>query len=698
MIFYRKCHDVAKHALSVGISVVPAREDGSKGPLAEVPPRNCEEPECLDVRQAGGKSWKHRQHRRASEAAIRRWYEDERRTGLCFVCGKISNGLFLFEFEGRAMDDGTFDEFLDLAEQSGQADLVDRFRSGYEEESPSGGRHWLGYTDEPVTERLASAEIDGDWRPLIETKGEGGVVVVAPSGGSVHPSGGAWKLLHGGLDRIPYFSADELDSICELARQFDEKPRKEAKPSGRGSRSASRLSTEFNDSVEWNDILEPHGWVYLLTTTDDRDHWCRPGKNPSSGTSATITPDGVFLWVFSTSTPFDANKAYSKFAAYAVLNHSLADGSVDWSAAGREIMAPGSVGPRSRSAKGEPVTVCLADVEPEHVEFMWEDRIPWGKVTLSTGDPGQGKSATLFDLAARLSSGKKMPLTGIRHEPASVIILTAEDGLGDTVAPRLLAAGADLAKIHSIIAYRGKDGYESPLSLPEHVDILRKEVERTGARLVIIDPLNAFLTGKADSHRDHHVRQALHPLTKMAEDTGVAILIISHLNKGSGGNATYRIGGSIGVVAAARAALLVATDPTDPDRKIVAVSKSNLAAFPQSVVFRLEDDPEYAAVRVKWEGLSPIMANDLLSAGQGGRTHPERDAAEDFLEDLLSDGAVPVNEIKEAAKEQGIAETTLQRAKDALGVNSVRSGFGKGGGWLWTLERGDLTNDEDTQD
>ena len=270
----------------------------------------------------------------------------------------------------------------------------------------------------------------------------------------MHPSGGAWKLLHGDLDTIPYFTAEELDLICELARQFDEKPRKEAKPSGRGSRSASRLSMDFNDSIDWEDILEPHGWVYLSTTTDDRDHWCRPDKDPSGGTSATITPDGEFLWVFSTSTPFDANKAYSKFAAYAVLNHSLDDGSVDWSAAGREIKAPGSLNPRS--AKGEPVTVCLADVKPEHVEFMWEGRVPWGKVTLCTGDPGQGKSAMLFDLAARLSSGKKMPRTGIRHEPASVIILTAEDGLGDTVAPRLLAAGGDLTKIHSIVARRGK--------------------------------------------------------------------------------------------------------------------------------------------------------------------------------------------------------------------------------------------------
>ena len=144
-------------------------------------------------------------------------------------------------------------------------------------------------------------------------------------------------------------------------------------------------------------------------------------------------------------------------------------------------------------------------------------------------------------------------------------------------------------------------------------------------------------------------------------------------------------GGSMRVVAAARAALLVATDPTDSERKIAGGLKSNLAAFPQSVVFRLVDDPEYGAVGIKWEALSELTANDLLSAGQGDRTHSERDAAEDLLEDLLSDGAVPVNEIKEAAKEEGISETTLQRAKLALGVESVRSGFGKGGGWLWAL-------------
>ena len=109
---YRRCHEVAQHARADGISVVPAAEDGSKRPLAEIPPRNCEDPECIAFRKAGKKSWKHRQHRRAGEAFIDRWFEVEERTGLCFVCGKISNGLFLFEFEGRAMDDGTFDDFL----------------------------------------------------------------------------------------------------------------------------------------------------------------------------------------------------------------------------------------------------------------------------------------------------------------------------------------------------------------------------------------------------------------------------------------------------------------------------------------------------------------------------------------------------------------------------------------------------------
>jgi hypothetical protein len=473
---------------------------------------------------------------------------------------------------------------------------------------------------------------------------------------------------------------EEWEALCGLARQFDEKPRKEVNPPGRSSaKVGGRLRDLFDERTGWKDILEPHGWSYLFTASDGREHWSRPDKEPA-GTSATVTPDGQLLYVFSTSTPFDAEKAYSRYAAYAVLNHTNEGGEVDWGMAAREI-GHGD----SRHSKDEAVTVCLADVEPETVQFLWEDRVPLGKVVIVCGDPGQGKSSVAFDLAARVSSGKKMPLTGVRYEPMSVIVMTAEDGLGDTVVPRLLAAGADLTKIEAITARKGRDGYEAPMSFPEDVDALRAVVDRTDAGLVIIEPLNAFLSGKADSHRDHHVRKALHPLTVMAEETGVAIMIICHLNKSPGGAALYRLGGSIGVAAAARSVLLVAPNPTDPDERILAVIKSNLAAFPQSVVFRLVDEPEYSSLRVKWQGFSLLTGEDLLKSSSNERGRSAQDEAESFLEDVLEDGPIPVTEIKEIAADSGISESTLERAKRSLGIESKRKGFGEGGAWEWSL-------------
>ena len=678
------CYEEAVLALSARLSVLPPRPDGSKAPLAEPLPKSCTHPDCVADRENGKRTgWRHRQHRRAGQSFMERWFLDEHRMGIGFVCGMISGGLLLFEFEARAVEDGTFADFLDLAEEAGLGDLVAAIREGYEDESPSGGIHWLVFCDDPRSERLASTMEGNNWSPLIETKGEGGYAIAAPTSGSVHPSGRPWRRLQGGIDTIVYLTPEELDAILALARRFDQKPVPEVKPPSRGSTKAgSRPGDAFNERAESGEVLEPHGWKFLFVDSRGWQQWCRPGKDPI-GTSATITPDGQLLYMFTTSTPFDANKAYSKFAAFALLNHSDDNGEIDWKAAVRDLAGLDS-GPIS-SARSEVVTVRLSEVEPEQVEFIWEGRIPRGKLTLMSGDPGQGKTAVAFDLTGRLSSGKKMPMSRTRNEPMPVIIMTAEDGLADTVVPRLRAAGGDLDHIEAIIARKGKDGYETPISFPEDVDALREVIQRMKAKVVIIDPLNAFLTGKVDSHRDHHVRRALHPLTMLAEETGVSLLILCHLNKSSGGTPLYRIGGSIGVAAAARTALLVGTDPEDEDRRILAVLKSNLAAFEQSLAFQLVDDPEYGAVRVKWEGFSDLTSADLLKPLRNDRNHGALDIAEAFLKGELTDGPVPANEIKSDAANLGISESTLQRAKRSLGVESERTGFGKSGVWVWHL-------------
>jgi putative DNA primase/helicase len=176
--------------------VLPPSEDGTKRPLSERIPENCDHPDCVSLRAARKWwGWTHRQHRRASERIIRCWYKKEHRRGIGYVCGAISGGLLMIEFEARAVEDGTFDDFLDLAEDLGLGDLIDAIREGYEDQSPSGGIHWFVFCDDPITEVLASVRVantktgKGEWKPLIETRGEGSYAIAAPTSGVVHPSG-----------------------------------------------------------------------------------------------------------------------------------------------------------------------------------------------------------------------------------------------------------------------------------------------------------------------------------------------------------------------------------------------------------------------------------------------------------------------------------------------------------------------------
>src|SRR5215217_7058387 len=186
-----------------------------------------------------------------------------------------------------------------------------------------------------------------------------------------------------------------------------------------------------------------------------------------------------------------------------------------------------------------PVGTLLADVSAETVEWLWERRIPLGKITVLDGDPDNGKSVLTTDLAARVTTGRAMPYGfGKTFPQAGVVILSAEDGVGDTIRPRFDAAGGNPSKVVIL-------GNDDPFGIPEDLPKLGRAIERVGARLVVIDPIMAFLGENINSNSDKDVRSALKPLKQLAERTGAAIVIVRHLNKSPGGNVLYR-GGSIG--------------------------------------------------------------------------------------------------------------------------------------------------------
>lgn len=323
--------------------------------------------------------------------------------------------------------------------------------------------------------------------------------------------------------------------------------------------------------------------------------------------------------------------------------------------------------------------VRLETLTPSPVAWLWRPWIPLGKLSLIDGDPGQGKSYVTLDLAARLSRGDALPDGSVNpHGPLTTLLIACEDGLADTVLPRLLALGADTKFVCS---YQGemKDGYSVRLpQLPDDLDTLEQMIRRSRARLVVIDPMMAFLGASVNTVSDQSVRSVLAPLAGLAERTGAAIVFVRHLNKSGGKQAVYRGGGSIGIIAAMRTAMLIARHPHDRDQRVLAMVKCNLGPEPESLGFRLQASrlvPE--GTEVAWSGPLDLRANDLVADVK------EAVSPVDWLRDHLSGGPKRSAEIIEAAGADGISERTLTRAKAALGLVAKQRRRGGVNEWWW---------------
>lgn len=336
-------------------------------------------------------------------------------------------------------------------------------------------------------------------------------------------------------------------------------------------------------------------------------------------------------------------------------------------------------------------TVRLADVMPESVCWLWPGRIPLGKLSVLDGDPGLGKSTLTLAIIAAVTGGPPLPGEQTGAPPRAAILASVEDGLADTIRPRLDAAGADLTRVHAVPLAQG-------LRIPDDVERLAATARRDGAAVLVIDPLMAVLSASHNSHRDQDVRGALAPLAVMAEDTGCAVLIVRHLNKGGqGSSALYRGGGSIAIAGAARSVLLLGQDPAEEGVRILARTKCNLAPPVPSLRLRLVQAGEVA--RIEWAGESELGADDLLQERRQETTE-ERSAlkeAEGVLHSILAHGPVPSKEVEEQAKEVGVSARTLRRARKAIGVRVRREGGTERGSghWIWTLP--DVIQEEEKQ-
>jgi hypothetical protein len=327
--------------------------------------------------------------------------------------------------------------------------------------------------------------------------------------------------------------------------------------------------------------------------------------------------------------------------------------------------------------------VLMQDVTTERLHWLWRGYILFGKLTMLDGDGGLGKSTLMLDLAARLSRGRPMP-DGSRHAPAGTLLLMAEDGAGDTIKPRLENAGADMSRIGLLQTYTDPaDNLEVMPTLPDDLSIIETAIYQVEAKLLVIDPILSYIGDNVNEYRDKEVRRALAPVIAMAERTGVALVCLRHITKTIGGNAKHRGNASVAFTNMSRSALFVAQDPDDQTRMVLAQSKGNLGPPAPSLTYRLVGcENEHA--RVNWEGTSMHTANSLSAQGGSDEERSELRDAEAFLLDVLEGGPLLVEALKKQAREAGIAEATLRRAKVSLRIDSQKART-QDGKWVWVL-------------
>ena len=329
----------------------------------------------------------------------------------------------------------------------------------------------------------------------------------------------------------------------------------------------------------------------------------------------------------------------------------------------------------------------METVEVEQIEWLLYPFIPFGKVTIIQGDPGEGKTTMVLQIIAKLTRGEPILLNkksqkeaqqdseeNLKQEvlsqdnpiqPVNVIYQTAEDGLGDTIKPRLLAAGADCSRVLVI------DDREQPLTM---LDVrLEEAIMQTKARMVVLDPIQGFLGTDVDMHRANEIRPLMKRVAVLAEKYHCAIILIGHMNKNSNGKSSYRGLGSIDFQAAARSVLIVGRLKDEPETRVMCHVKSSLAPEGKSVAFRLDKETGF-----QWIGEYDISADDLLSGDARGQ---KSRIAKEFLLDILADGGMAQKKIEEEASKQGIKKKTLRNAKQELEIDSVK----RGNQWFWIL-------------
>lgn len=491
----------------------------------------------------------------------------------------------------------------------------------------------------------------------------------------------------------------------------------------------------FNARADW--------WEHVLGGTEakkagqrgDVQYVTRPGKK--GGISATLgfykAKDGTpALYVFSGNwAGLPARRCYDKFGAYARLHHKG-----DFSAAGKAAAAAGlsgagKTGPRPTmgepGGKGSPgpssnddprglATTRLDGIDPEPIRWLVPGVIPLGKLVMFAGDGGHGKTTLTLHMTACLTTGKPcFDLDYPAPPPADVLIMSCEDDFSDTVVPRLLAAGADLKRVHRVDGIKVAKGDPTPFNLSQFQKLAEELEDRPDVRFVVIDPAGAYVGASGvDDHKDSELRSLLGPLAQLAAFRKVTILLVKHLNKGVNAKAVHRVGGSTGYVNTVRAAFVIVPEPDNDDRKLFLPLKFNIGKKPSGLAFRLtalesedsatilgrfpklegEDKARLAAQLFKptWDGVSAFDADAAFGEGDKEKKTSRIQDCREWMIGFMGEYSWPDDELVKAAEAAGFKLGILKRTKKAMReegeLHSKCVGFAKAW-WNWIGDKVD---------
>lgn len=526
--------------------------------------------------------------------------------------------------------------------------------------SRTGGGGWHLYYKHPGIRIKNSVR---DLAPFTDVRGDGGYVVLPPS---LHASGERYE-----WSVLPW-DGDFTELTDDLVAKLREGPTNPERTNwstvpnttineGERNNMAAKVAGKILYDLEPG-LWEMVGWTGLQTWNENN---CRP--------------------------PLPLRELRSVFESIAQM-HSTSDGK--------------KIRKEKEGSPGVAVTVCLADIQPEPIKWLWPGRIALGKLTMIAGDPGLGKSLFTITVAAIVTNGGTWPVDKTESPVGDVLILSAEDDPADTLRPRLDAAGANINRTHILKSITVLDENGKPsqrmFSLKKDIASIEKLLPTIPeCRLLIIDPVTAYLDG-VEGNSNSDIRGLFAPLAEVAARHNIAIVMVSHLNKSGGGKAIYRTMGSLAFTAAVRTAYVVTKDPEEAERRLVMPMKNNIAKDTTGIAYVVLEknipSMEGTVPYIEWEPDPVITTADEALSFQENKNEEktETDWAVWFLEELLAGGPVPADRVYKEAKVNNISPKSVRRAQERLNIKPKKSSFS--GGWVWAIPgREDTQQSEDAQ-